>query len=210
MTGHTDQKISGTETPAARSGRKRDFTRDDDILEATLNVLAEVGYAGLTMDAVASEARAGKATVYRRWRTKDDLILDAIRRMKRNFTLPDRLPDSGTLRGDLVGLIRDENLMDGNRTVRIMAAMTEVVARYPAISDVIHDIVHSPWATVQLEVMRRAQARGEIPASASVETVSQVMASMAAYRVMIQREEMNRAFLERLIDDVVLPALGAA
>ncbi|HEV2528470.1 MAG TPA: TetR/AcrR family transcriptional regulator [Thermomicrobiales bacterium] len=193
----------------SRGGRKRDPTRDDDILDATLDVLAEVGYAGLTTDLVAARAQAGKATMYRRWHTKDDLILDAVRKMKRDFTLPDRLPDTGTLRGDLVGLIRDENLIDGDRTLGVMAAMTEVVARHPGIADTVHDIVHCPWAAVQEAVMRRARDRGEIPPSARVETVSQVMASMAAYRVMIQRRVVDRPFLEGLIDDVILPALHA-
>ena len=66
-------------------GRKRDPSRDAKILEATLDVLAEVGAAGLTMDAVAARAGAGKATIYRRWTSKAEL---AFRGMPRSDPMP--------------------------------------------------------------------------------------------------------------------------
>ena len=61
-----------------RLGRKRDHTRDAEILDATIEVLAETGSDGMTIDMVAARAKAGKATVYRRWASKPDLVLDAV------------------------------------------------------------------------------------------------------------------------------------
>jgi AcrR family transcriptional regulator len=92
----------------AQSGRKRDISLDSALLDATLDVLAEVGAAGLTMDAVAARAGSGKAALYRRWSSKSELIIAAVARMKRNQVDLANLPDTGTLRGDLLALFRPE------------------------------------------------------------------------------------------------------
>ena len=78
--------INGLVDPSHRSsswlGRKRDHTRDTQILEAAIDVLAEMGFDGMTIDMVAARAEAGKATIYRRWPSKADLVLDAVAYMK--------------------------------------------------------------------------------------------------------------------------------
>src|SRR4051812_26383711 len=87
-------------------GRKRDHSRDAEILDAALDVLAETGYDGMTIDMVAARAKAGKATLYRRWASKPELVLDAVACMKstgQDLTSP---PETGTLRGDLVAMVK--------------------------------------------------------------------------------------------------------
>src|ERR687894_392068 len=78
-----------TEPPArtGRGGRPRDPSRDDVIRAAILRLLADVGYGALTMDAVAAEAGVGKATIYRRWRTKQDLVVDTVSELNRSWTI---------------------------------------------------------------------------------------------------------------------------
>jgi AcrR family transcriptional regulator len=89
----------GTELPPPRhGGRPRDPSRDEAIRAALLRLLGEVGYGGLTMDALAQAAGVGKATIYRRWRTKQDLIVDSISDLGSVLTAP---PDTGSLRDDL-------------------------------------------------------------------------------------------------------------
>src|SRR3954454_10191207 len=73
--------------------------RERQILDAALEVLAEVGYDRLTMDAVAQRAKASKATLYRRWNSKAKLVVEALARMK---TTSEEVPDSGDLRTDLM------------------------------------------------------------------------------------------------------------
>src|SRR5918995_6372874 len=82
----------------SRGGRPRDPSRDGVIRAAILRLLAEVGYGALTMDAVAAEAGVGKATIYRRWRTKQDLVVDTISELNAATVTP---PDAGSLEGDL-------------------------------------------------------------------------------------------------------------
>src|SRR3990170_4095168 len=109
------------EDDAPRLGRKRDHTRDAYILEAALEVLAETGYDGMTIDMVAARARAGKATLYRRWPSKAELVIDAVACLKKDDYHPANLPDTGTLRGDLVAMIKPHTIEDGERKLQIVA-----------------------------------------------------------------------------------------
>src|SRR5918999_1622437 len=90
-------------TRSGRGGRPRDPSRDDVIRAAILQLLGEVGYGALTMDAVAAEAGFGKATIYRRWRTKQDLVVDTISDLNRAEA---STPDTGSLEGDLRQMLR--------------------------------------------------------------------------------------------------------
>ncbi|MGC5010336.1 TetR/AcrR family transcriptional regulator [Streptosporangium sp. DT93] len=199
----------GTSTPeqTGRTGRKRDHTRDAQILDATLDVLAEVGYAGMTMDMVAARAKAGKATLYRRWPSKGELVVDAVARMKHTMAGVERLPDTGTLRGDLLALHRPQSVGEGERTLRIMAGLASMISIDDTFAEAADTAVVKPWADAHLAFMRRAVDRGEIPATADIETLSQVVPCMAAHRALVQRKPFDRAFLVTLVDGVIMPAL---
>ena len=192
-----------------RVGRKRDPTRDAVILEAALEVLAEVGYPGMTMDMVAVRARAGKATVYRRWSSKADLVLDAVTHMKRSQVDLGRLPDTGTLRGDLVGLIRPQSTEEAGRRLKVMAGLSSVLSHDPGLADAVNAAIHEPWVDAYRVLFQRAIDRGEILPPADLETLLRVVPSMAAFRVMIERKPVDRDFLVALIDGLLLPALRA-
>src|SRR5947209_17062892 len=84
-----------------RGGRPRDPSRDGVIRAAILRLLADVGYGALTMDAVAAEAGVGKATIYRRWRTMEELVVDTIAGIQE----PATPPDTGSLEEDLRRLL---------------------------------------------------------------------------------------------------------
>src|SRR3954451_738674 len=95
--------LSTLEPPrTSRGGRPRDPSRDGVIRAAILRLLADVGYGSLTMDAVAAEAGVGKATIYRRWRTKQDLVVDTIAELNRDEATS---LDTGSLEGDLLELL---------------------------------------------------------------------------------------------------------
>ena len=191
----------------ARLGRKRDHTRDAVILDAALEVLAEAGYDGMTMDMVAMRAKAGKGTVYRRWPSKAEMVLDAVARMENREVDLEWLPYTGTLRGDLVAMIRPSSLVEGERRLKVMAGLASMMSRHQELAEAGNAAVVEPWVDALHVLMQRAVESGEIPASADIETVSRVIPSMAAYRVFIQREPFDRDFLVSLIDGVVLPAL---
>ncbi|WP_437965905.1 TetR/AcrR family transcriptional regulator [Sorangium sp. So ce260] len=191
----------------AQPGRKRDPSRDAKILDATLEVLAEVGAAGLTMDIVAARAGAGKATIYRRWTSKTELVIDAVAHMKRNQVDLEHLPDTGTLRGDLLGLFKPQSIEEGERKLKIMTGLASLLSQDQALAEAANAAVVQPWAEAHFALMQRAVERGEISASADIGTLSQVIPSMAAYRTLVQRKPIDLAFLVSMVDGVVVPAL---
>jgi AcrR family transcriptional regulator len=195
------------EVEPAQPGRKRDHSRDAEILDATLEVLAEVGAARLTMDMVAARAGAGKATIYRRWTSKAELVIDAVAQMKRNQVDLERLPDTGTLRGDLLGLFKPQSIEEGERKLKIMTGLASLLSQDQALADPANTAVVQPWAEAHFALMQRAVERGEISASADIGTLSQVIPSMAAYRTLVQRKPIDLAFLTSMVDGVIVPAL---
>ncbi|HEY5221545.1 MAG TPA: TetR/AcrR family transcriptional regulator [Microbacteriaceae bacterium] len=194
--------------PAPKLGRKRDHTRDPEILDAAIEVLAETGYDGMTMDMVATRAKAGKATVYRRWSSKGELVLDAIACMKTNEIDYEHLPDTGTLRGDLVAMIKPHTIETAKRKLEVMAGLISMLSRAPELADAANAAIVEPRAAANRILMQRAIDRGEISADCDVEALALISPSMAAYRVLILRKPVDRPFLLSLIDGVILPAVG--
>ncbi len=205
-----DEPVEAEHGHLTRVGRKRDHTRDAVILDAALEVVAEVGYAGMTMDMVAVRAKAGKATVYRRWSSKEELVLDAVARMKRSQVDLGRLPDTGTLRGDLVALIKPQSIAEGQHRLKVMAGLTSMLSHDPGLAEAVNTVVNEPWVDAYRVFFQRAIGRGEIGIPTELEMLLQVVPSMAAFRVLIQRKPVDRDFLVSLIDGVLLPALRPA
>lgn len=196
----------GATVPAVR-GRKRDQSRDVAILEAALDVLAESGYDGMTMDLVALRAKAGKATVYRRWQSKAALVVEAVAYLKRAQVDLAGLPDTGTLRGDLLALFRPQPHQDSERKLRVMAGLASVLSQHPDLAEAGNSAIVEPWAYAHLTLMQRAERRGELRDGADLQAASQVVPSMAAYRALIQRKPFELQFLTAVVDGVLLPAL---
>lgn len=202
-----DDGLRADEAKPARLGRKRDHTRDAVILDAAIEMLGEVGYSAMTMDAVAVRARAGKATVYRRWPSKEELVLDAVARLKLQQVSPDPLPDTGTLRGDLVALFRPQSAAEAERRDRAAAGLVSMLSHHSGFADAAHSALVDPWADAHRTLMQRAVDRGEVAATVDVETICQILPTMAAYRALVQRKAFDKEFLMASIDGVLMPAL---
>ncbi|WP_104130585.1 TetR/AcrR family transcriptional regulator [Cryobacterium sp. N21] len=200
--------LEETVEEAPKLGRKRDHTRDPDILDAALEVLAETGYDGMTMEMVAARARAGKATLYRRWPSKGELVIDAVACMKRGDFDRDHLPDTGTLRGDLVAMIKPHAIEDGARKMRIMAGLMSMISRNPELAEVARAAIVEPRASANRILLQRAIDRGEISEHSDIDNLAMLSQSMAIYRVLVLQKPVNRDFFIQLIDGVVLPAVG--
>jgi AcrR family transcriptional regulator len=188
-------------------GRPRDATRDAAILDAAVAILAEVGYERMTMDMVAVRAKAGKATVYRRWPSKGEMVVEAVARMKRSLVDLDQLPDTGTLRGDLLALFQPPSVEQAEQKMRAMAGVAAMLAQQPSLAEAGHEAIVAPWVAANRTLIERAQARGDADRDAQVDTLAQIIPSLAAYRALIQRRPFDHAFLVEIIDGVLLPAL---
>ncbi|MCC2033036.1 TetR/AcrR family transcriptional regulator [Microbacterium allomyrinae] len=191
-----------------RLGRKRDHTRDPEILEAALDVLAETGYDGMTIDMVAARAKAGKATLYRRWSSKPELVLDAVACMKSKDLDLTGPPDTGTLRGDLVAMVKSPTIRESERKLKVMAGIVSMIARDPELAAAAQEALVEPRAAANRIIFRRAIARGEISADCDIETLCMIGPAMVAYRVLMLRTPVDRDFMIGTIDRIILPAAG--
>ena len=201
-------RADGIAPPARRPGRRRDHTRDPKILDAALQVLAETGFDGMTIDMVAARARAGKATLYRRWPSKAELVIDAVAGMTADHIDQADLPDTGTLRGDLIAMIKPHTIEEGERKMRIMAGLMSMLSRHPELGETLNAAIVEPRAAVTRMLLRRAVDRGEIPPDCDIETLALITPSMVTYRTLVLKKPVTRPFLTTLIDHVLLPAVG--
>ena len=195
-------------TTPARPGRKRDHSRDPEILRCTIDVLAETGFEGMTIEMVAARAKAGKATLYRRWASKGELVVDAVACLKQGALDLDDLPDTGTLRGDLVAMIKPHSIDEAEKKMRVMAGVVTMLSTTPELAEAVDAAIVQPRAEANRLLMRRARERGEISADADIEALALVTPSMVSYRVLVLRKPVDREFLIGLIDGVLLPAAG--
>ena len=195
-------------TDQPRLGRKRDLSRDPEILNAALEVLAEVGYDGMTIDMVATRAKAGKATLYRRWASKAELVIDAVACMKQEDLVPANLPDTGTLRGDLVAMVKPRTIEDAQQKLRVMAGVMSLLGQNPGLAEAAREAIVEPRLAINRMFLRRAIDRGEISADIDIERIAAVSQSMGAFRMLMLQKPVDREFVISVIDSIVLPAVG--
>lgn len=177
--------------------------REQEILDATLVVLAEVGYDRLTMDAVAAQARASKATLYRRWSSKTVLVIDALRAAKGSH---DTVPDTGSLRGDLQQAFCGVGGLTDPASLNVFTSVLTAIARDPEFAEAYRRDVLAPRVAVTTEIYRRAQRRGEVRADADLGVLAPALAGILLHRYFLLGEPPTPATVERALDQIVLPA----
>ncbi|GAA4678210.1 hypothetical protein GCM10023347_35740 [Streptomyces chumphonensis] len=146
-------------SPTRRRGRPRDAARDRALLDATLVVLVESGFGGLTTAAVAARAGVSTATLYRRWSSKEDLVVAAAA----TFIEPHEPPATGTLEGDLRVVLRDKAAVMTGEGGRLMRALVGEAAHNKALAESLTTVFLEPAYERVAAVVRSAVQRGEIP-----------------------------------------------
>ncbi|MDN4172728.1 TetR/AcrR family transcriptional regulator [Nocardioides sp. SOB77] len=179
--------------------------REQEILAATLEVLGDVGYDRLTMDAVATRARASKATLYRRWSSKARLVVEALHSTK----TPTEVPDTGSLREDLTllfcGFGPGDGLMDREQ-VGLFASVITAIARDADFAAAWREHVVPLKQAPSREVWERAVRRGEVRADADLDLLEAALPGIVLHRVFVLGEEPTPELVARVIDQIVLPA----
>lgn len=175
-------------------------------MAGALEVLAEVGFEAMTIDMVAARVNAGKGTVYRRWSSKTELVIDAVAHMKRDEVRLDALPDTGSLRGDVVALIRPQTAGQDARRLRVMGGLLSISSQDPRLAEAAFEASTGDWIEANHLLILRALERGEF-AAGDVETLARVIPFMCTCRVSVLRQPITPEFLLELIDGVLIPAM---
>ena len=178
--------------------------REDEILRATVDLLTSVGYDRLTMDAVAREARASKATLYRRWESKAMLVIDALMRSKGMPEIED--VDTGSLRGDLIATFCGKHGIISAKTTSVLGAVVTAVSTDPEFAAIFRERFVAPKARVSRDIYKRAIERGEASPDLDLEIIVPALAGVCLHRMFMIGEQPDDATVERVIDNLILPA----
>ena len=184
-------------------GRPLDVNVQTDLLRATQDLLIEEGFERLTVDAVAKRCGASKATIYRRWSSKIALVVAAATAL---FPAPE-VPDTGDLREDLLASAR-AYMNDDGRSQAVLASL-HTAARYdPALRTAARDTLGSSFDRLFEQVLTRAVSRGLVAKDIDIGTISEVFPGIAFHYAAALGHPVDENLVLRVIDGVVLPALG--
>jgi AcrR family transcriptional regulator len=153
-----------------RPGRRRDPSRDEAILAATLALFGEVGYAGVSIEGVAARAGVGKATIYRRYASKAQLVVEAVRV---GACLGDHLPDTGDVRSDLEAMLRTmlDRLQGAGGPVLLVFAAERL--RHPELAAEFQRSVVGAKRAHARSLLAAAVRRRELPADTDIDLVAE-------------------------------------
>ncbi|MFD9053412.1 TetR/AcrR family transcriptional regulator [Streptomyces zaomyceticus] len=187
------------------SGRLGD-RRLDDLCAGVIEVLCEVGYDRLTMDTVATRTRSSKATLYRRWGSKADMVVTSLRHTPGcRFNSV----DTGDLAGDLHALFTSMDERCLSRETALLRALSTAELSSPSVAIVAKSRLTEPIVTVLAEVLQRAVDRGEVAAGKpALGLVPDLVVGALAMGVLADVEPVTPGALAELVDVVLLPALG--
>jgi len=187
----------------APRGRPRSPDVDRAIVAATLTLLEEVGYAGVTMAGVADRAGVSTATLYRRISSKEELVVDALATL-----VPDRPPaDTGALEGDLSETLRRMGEHLSGERGRLMLGLAGEVLRHPGLAEAVRARLSAPMQRVLAAMIDRAVTRGEIPRPADVDVVIALIVGPLHYWL-LSGEAIRPGVIETLVP-MLLRSLGA-
>ena len=178
--------------------------REAQILDAAIALLAKVGYDRMTMDAIAAEAKAGKATLYRRWSTKSSLVVDAILRSKEALQVPE--VDTGSLREDLVQMSCSHGGLADRQSAGIMAGVITALHHDPDFALEFRTRVIGPKLDITRAVFERARARGEVTADLDLDLMAPALAGIILHRSFVLGLDADEKTVAQVVDEIILPA----
>ncbi|GGW50593.1 TetR/AcrR family transcriptional regulator [Streptomyces xantholiticus] len=201
----TSRRTGATEAPSAPL-RRRGPVLERAILEAALELLGTVGWSGFTMEGVAAGAQTGKAAVYRRWPSKEDLVADAL-----EAGLPplDQDADQGGVREDLFHVcrrVRDAMFSRTGVALRSVLHECDAVAAERFQGLIVNRVVE-PSKELFRAVVRRGVSRGDVRPDAACELVLDVIPGLLMYRSKVCGSEWPDTDIAQMIDQVMVPLL---
>lgn len=197
--------MSDVTTVAAVGEPEADLTvREQEILGVCAELLTEIGYERLTIDAVAARARASKATIYRRWRNKAQLVKAALDAYDADQNAA--IPDTGELRSDLFAVMRALRERASESYLAMITGLIAAAKHDPELAAALDEHVANEQLSPFLVSLQRAVDRGELPPDADSELVHDVAEAMIMRQ--LANGVFDEAFIQRVVDDVLLVLLG--
>lgn len=201
----TRRRVTGSSTEI-RPGRRRSSETEQAILDATRELLAEGGVQGLTVEGVAARAGVAKTTIYRRWRSKDELALAVLVDMVEHVAA---VPDLGNTRAELIAFVnRAVRILSSTLMGRVMQGLVSDLAADPELARAFREQVVGRRVAEIRRLTELGIARGELRPDADYELVNELLFGPVYYRLLLSGKPLSRNLAERVVD-AVLPAFAA-
>jgi AcrR family transcriptional regulator len=189
--------MNDEKTAARVLGRPREARADRAILGAALELMAEAGVPDLRMDAVAARAGVGKAAIYRRYRSKDELAAAALAALVSEITVP----DTGSTHADLLALMRDAvEVYSGPVAAGAMPSVVEAMSRNPELAEAVRDGFLAARRAALREVLDRGIERGDLAQDLDAELALDVLAGPLFYRLLITRGPLDEQLAAGVVE----------
>lgn len=209
--GVTVEPLLAEQVPVPVRHRRRGEALERAIHAAVFTELAEVGYAAFTIESVASRAHTGKASIYRRWPTKQDLVLEAFcGKFGETMQLIEGSLDDNTT-------TRDVLLQMGRRMCEVSAEATEAIrvaagemSRDAELSAALDERVNCPKREMMLNVLQRGVERGEVRPEAACEMFAEILPAMIMFKLILQNQAVSDDALISIVDHILMPLLRPA
>ncbi len=189
-----------TEAVHRGPGRPRSPEADHAILEATIQLLAEHGYAGLSIEGVAAKAGVGKTTVYRRWPSKVPLVLDAISQLAEQIAPPDTDSTRDALVKLMSGMIR---LMTRSAAGKVLCGLSEELQHNKELAETVRSRYIARRRQIVFDIVDRGVARGELRSDADRELIADMLAGPVVYRLMLSGAHITTDMADRIVDTLL-------
>jgi AcrR family transcriptional regulator len=183
---------------------RRAAERRTAICTAVFELLGEVGYDRMTMDAVAARAHASKATIYRTWPDKPDLVAETL---AQRFAEVPETPDTGSLRGDLLAMLDTACEMSKSVDGDVVAGVMTAAAHDPELSSTLHRYLYESKRVVPATLLDRAVRRGDVAPGTDPELLHEVLTAMVLTRRLLGCAQLDEDFARHVVDDVLIPVL---
>jgi AcrR family transcriptional regulator len=175
--------VQSKSTSNNRTGRPRDLRADRAILQATLELIAERGVHGFRTEDVAARAAVGKGAIYRRYRSKDELVAAAVAGLVSEEIA---VPDTGSTRGDVTALMQNAvTLYRGSLAGRLMPHLVGAMTQNPELAHAVRDGFLAARRTALIDVFQRGIDRGDLRADLDVELALDVLGGPLFYRLLV-------------------------
>ncbi|MFJ4711440.1 TetR-like C-terminal domain-containing protein [Streptomyces sp. NPDC088785] len=194
------------EASVSAGSPKRGRARENAILAVALDLVAEVGFEALTVDAVAARARASKATIYGKWKTKDEMVAEALRRQSEGRAV--LVPDTGSLRQDLLATTLEMAAALRGKNGVSLVSLVEAVRDHRDLRDAARGQMVRASMDVGTAIAEQAARRGELRQGADVPACLRLAMGQLLFDALLNGLVPDSEAAERLVDSVLLPLLA--
>jgi AcrR family transcriptional regulator len=203
----TDKKscAPGMASPLRPLSRRRGAALETAIYEAVLQQLSTVGFGAMTIEGIAAAAHTGKAAIYRRWPSKEELVADTLDNVLPSLDLPH---DSGSVRSDIAQIF---DLMSATMDSPAGGAMQALLGELGHDHDFIktlHVRVLAPRKALMLEILQRGVERGDVRPDAVRPVIAEAGPALLVHRLLMYGPPIDASYVDEILDEVVMPLIS--